>query len=305
MPNSSFRSWHMYLPLAGVLLLGLLWTIYWFVMSGIVQSRFAKERTSLAETGLTLNCDEEDWGGYPFHFEFSCSGPHLKRVNAAEIRSSHLLLAALAYAPWQIVALLDGPSTISAKDVPPAIASHQRIIVAVTFDGDWKPKLSAEVPALSIPERGSADRIMLHTRPSPSTRGGTDVAVSVSQVNVERPGEPAITLGEGELIGTLSPGMSLEIERISLQQDAVRYWGSGVLSLDAQNRPTGKLDTETNDLDGLLALIEPHLHLTDDKKTALRSILGLLGNEAKAPLIAKDGVLYLGPFKITEFGPVY
>ena len=303
MPNSIFRSWRMYLPLAGVLLLALLWTIYWFVMSGIVQSRFAEERTRLAETGITLTCTKEDWGGYPFRFEFSCSSPHLERENEAEIRSSHLLLAALAYAPWQIVALVDGPSTIAAKGLVPANASHQRIIMAVTFDSNWKPKLSAEVPALSIADRGSAARIMLHTRPS--AQGGTDVAISATEVNVQRPGRPAIALSEGELLGTLSPGMSLKIERISLQQDAVRYWGSGTVELDAQNRPSGKLDTETNDLDGLLALLEPHLQITPENKAGLRTILGLLGNEAKAPLIAKDGVLYLGPFKISEIKPLY
>ena len=34
-------------------------------------------------------------------------------------------------------------------------------------------------------------------------------------------------------------------------------------------------------------------------------MLGLLGNEAKAPLIAQDGVLYLGPFKVAELQPLY
>ncbi len=285
-----------------MLLLSLLWSIYWFVASGIAQTRLAEERARLAAQGLTLTCSQEDWGGYPFHFELTCFSPVLSRENQAEIASSRLLLTALAYAPWQVVALLDGPSTITATAVPPTTADHQRIIAAITFDKDWKPKFSAEVPTVSVPDHGSADKVMLHTRPSP--QGGTDVAISARNVKIERPGKPLIAIGEGELTGTVS-GMTLAVERVALQQDAVRYWGSGTLELDAQNRPSGKLDTETNDLDGLLALLEPHLQITPENKAGLRAILGLLGNEAKAPLIAKDGVLYLGPFKISAIKPLY
>ena len=302
MPNSTTRSWSMFLPLAAVLLLSLLWSIYWFVASGIAQTRLAEERTRLAAQGLTLTCSQEDWGGYPFHFELTCVSPVLNRENQAEIASSRLLLTALAYAPWQVVALLDGPSTITAAAVPPTTADHQRIIAAITFDKDWKPQLSAEIPTVSVSGHGSADKVMLHTRPSP--QGGTDVAISARNVKIERPGKPLIVIGEGEFTGTLS-GMTLTVERVALQQDAVRYWGSGTMELDAQNRPSGKLDTETNDLDGLLALLEPHLQITPENKAGLRAILGLLGNEAKAPLIAKDGVLYLGPFKISEIKPLY
>ena len=302
MPNSTTRTWSMFLPLAAVLLLSLLWSIYWFVASGIAQTRLAEERTRLAAQGLTLTCSQEDWGGYPFHFELTCVSPVLNRENQAEIASSRLLLTALAYAPWQVVALLDGPSTITAAAVPPTTADHQRIIAAITFDKDWKPQLSAEIPTVSVSGHGSADKVMLHTRPSP--QGGTDVAISARNVKIERPGKPLIVIGEGEFTGTLS-GMTLTVERVALQQDAVRYWGSGTMELDAQNRPSGKLDTETNDLDGLLALLEPHLQITPENKAGLRAILALLGNEAKAPLIAKDGVLYLGPFKISEIKPLY
>ena len=33
-------------------------------------------------------------------------------------------------------------------------------------------------------------------------------------------------------------------------------------------------------------------------------MLRLLGGEAKVPLIAKDGVLYLGPFRIADLPPL-
>lgn len=303
MPNSTTRPWRMLLPLAAILLLALLWTVYWFVASGIAQSRFAEERAKRAAEGMTLTCSEETWGGYPFHFELTCTSPVLRRANGAEISSSRLLLAALAYAPWQVIALIDGPSTLQAGGIQAVPARHQRIIAAITFGNGWKPSLSAEIPALSVPDHGSADKVMVHTRPSGD--GAMDIAASATNVRIQRPGKPAIAVAEGELIANLSSDRTLRIERVALNQDAVRYWGSGTLALDEQNRPAGKLDTETNDLNGLLALVEPHLQLTEDKKAGLRTMLGLLGNEARAPLIAKDGVLYLGPFKISEIRPLY
>jgi hypothetical protein len=303
MLNAATRSWRMLLPLAAVLLLAVLWTVYWFVAAGAAKARFTEERTKLAAQGVTLACTEEDWGGYPFHFEFACNSPVLRLENRLEVKSAELLLTALAYAPWQIVALLNGPSTFIPHGVPPTTTHHQRAIAAVTFDHDWKPKLSAEIPALSIPGRGTAEKVMLHTRPSAG--GGTDVAISAREVNYEPPGRPALVIGMGEFLASLSPERTLKVERITLEQDAVRYWGSGSLGLDEAHRPSGKLDTQTNDLDGLLKLLEPHLDLTEEQKSGLRAMLGLLGNEAKAPLIAQEGALYLGPFKIADLPPLY
>jgi hypothetical protein len=303
MPNSAARSWRMFLPLAAVLLLALLWTVYWFIAAGIAKTRLAEERTKLAAQGVTLACATEDWGGYPFHFEFTCGSPALRLQGQAEIKSSELLLAALAYAPWQIVALLDGPSTFEASGVPSRTADHQRAIAALTFDRDWKLNVSADVPALAIQDLGTAARVMLHTRPSGA--GGIDIAISAKDVLFQPPDGPPFSISEGELLGALSSNSSLTVERLSLQQNEIRYWGTGTLELDAAHRPTGRLDTQTNDLNGLLSLLDPHLQLTDEQKAALRSMLGLLGSEAKAPLIARDGILYLGPFKLAELTPLY
>jgi hypothetical protein len=303
MPNSTARSWRMLLPLAAVLLLALLWTVYWFIAAGVAKSRFAEERVKLAAKGITLVCARESWGGYPFHFEFACSSPVLKLETRAEIKSSELLVAALAYAPWQIVALLDGPSTFEIRDAPSRVADHQRAVAAFTLDRDWKLNVSAEIPALAIQDLGKAAQVMLHTRPSGA--GGTDIAVSTKDVLFQPPRTPPLSIGEGELLATLTPNRSLNIERLSLQQNEVRYWGTGTLELDTADRPAGRLDTQTNDLNALLNLLDPHLQLTDEKKAGLRSMLGLLGSEAKAPLIARDGVLYLGPFRLAELKPLY
>ncbi len=291
------------MPLAAVLLVALLWAVYWVVASGVVQSRFADARSRFAAQGLTIACTREVWGGFPFHFEFSCSSPAVKLGNQAEIRSSDLLLTALAYTPWQIVALVDGPSTFTGNRTGTKTAEHQRAIAALTFDRNWKISLSAEIPALSVTGQGGAARVMLHTRPS--VKGVMDVAASAKDMILQTPGRPALSIAGGEFLGTLLPGKSLSVERFELHENSTRYWGAGSLALDSTNRLSGKLETQTNDLDGLLAILDPYLALTVEKRAALRSVLALLGNEAKAPLIAQDGVLYVGPFRLTDLQPLY
>lgn len=296
------RPWRMFLPLAAVLLLAIAWTTYWFVAKGMAESRFAEERGKLAAQGLKLVCTEETWGGFPFHFEFTCTSPVVTLENQAEVRSRSVLLTALAYAPWQVVALIDGPSTVSARGIVPTVAEHQRAIAAVTFDGDWKPKISAEIPALNVERWGSAEKIMFHARPSVT---GADVAVSADKANYQPEGRPPLLIDRGDLLGSVSPDRVLTIENIAMEQGKVKYWGSGTVSLDEAHRPAGKIATQTNDLDGLFAIIGPHLEMTEEQKAGLRAMLGLLGNEAKAPLIAQNGMLYLGPFKIADLPPLY
>lgn len=293
----------MFIPLGVVIVLALLWSIYWFTAMSIAKQRLAEERMKLADQGVTLACTQEGWGGFPFHFEFSCTSPVLTYRQEAELRSANLLLVALAYAPWQVAALIDGPSKVLGIGLPPKEATHQRIMAVATYKGESKLQFSAEVPALSIPGVGTAEKLMVHTRPSET--GGTDAALLVTKLTVQPEGKPAVTIDQGDVRGTLLPDQSLKLDRAELQKGTLRYWGSGTLALDGEHRLSGRIDTETNDLNGLLQLLDPFLQLSDQQRAGLRTMLGLLGNEAKVPLIAKDGVFYVGPFRAAELNPLY
>lgn len=292
----------MFLPLAVFLLLALGWSIYWLVAIGTAKQQLSDKRSGLARAGLTLACSEEGWGGYPFHFEFTCLAPVLTYADKAELRSSKLLLVALAYAPWQVASLLDGPSLVSAQGSLPTTLEHQRALAAVTFAKDGELSLSAEVPALSVAGIGQAANVMLHTRPA---AGGTEIALSVNNLHYDRPRHAPLAIDDGNLRGLLQSDHSLKIESFELQQGALRYWGSGTLVLDSQHRISGQLDTETNDMRALLTVVSPQLGLSNGQMANLRTMLNLLGSGAKAPIIAKDGVLYLGPFKLADLTPLY
>lgn len=303
MPNDAASPWRMFLPLGIVLLLALLWTGYWFVASGIARDRLAAERAKLATDGISLSCGEEGWGGYPFHFEFSCHAPVVTYAGKTEVKSNDLLLVALAYAPWQVAALIDGPTRISAPGIAPTEITHQRALAAVTLGRNSEPSYSAELPALSVPGLGTAGKLTLFTRPAAA--GGTDVSLQGTLINLQLPGKPPLAVDDASLLGTLKPDQTFALEKAEARQGQLRYWGSGTVSLDAQHRPSGQIDTETNDSKALLALVGPLLGLSEGKLANLQTVLGLLGNGAKTPIIARDGVLYLGPFQLAELQPLY
>ncbi len=303
MPNAAPSSWRMFLPLGIVLVLALIWSICWFVALGIAKERFAAEREILANQGAALSCTQEDWGGYPFHLEYSCRSPVATIVGRAELRSSNLLLVALAYAPWQIAALLDGPTTVSGLGLSPTKVDHQRVFAAITFKAEEVPTVSLELPALSVSGFGKLKQLMLSTRPSPTE--GMDLAITITGLEYQSPDHVPLTVDSGSLLSSVVQDQTLKVQKFELQQGTLRYWGSGTLRLDSNHRITGKLDTETNDISGLLAVLAPHLTLSAAQISNLKTMLGLLGNAAKAPVIAQDGALYIGPFKIADLTAIY
>lgn len=293
----------MFLPLGIVLALALLWSGYWFIALNIAKDRLAGLRAELAASGVNTGCTRESWSGYPFHLEFGCESPVVTHQEQVEIKSGRLLLVALAYAPWQVAALLDGPTTIITPQLSSLKLDHQRALAAINFGGDKAPSISADVPKLSIPDVADAEQTMLHSRPS--LQSGTDIAFSLKSLSYSDGDKPPFTLDTANFLGTLLPDQSFAVQKLEFQQGQLRVWGSGMISLDQSHRVSGKIDTETNDVNALLAFLAPHLSLSDNQMANLKMMLGLLGNAAKAPVIAKDGVLYLGPIKIAGLAPLY
>ena len=75
MPSS--RPWRMFGPLLLVLLLMAGWSIYWLFASAAARNASEAARLRLAGDGIRLDCSKEEWGGFPFRFEFTCDGPRL------------------------------------------------------------------------------------------------------------------------------------------------------------------------------------------------------------------------------------
>jgi hypothetical protein len=303
MSKQTKRPWLILLPLLTVIAISTLWSVYWYFAIAAAQQTFASERNSLKARGLTLSCTQESWGGYPFRFEFDCASPKIAAGSRLELRTANLLAIALAYNPWQVVILIDGPTTISGLSATPVTAEHGRAIGSVTLRSEGEASLSVDLPKLAVPGLLTSDRVRLDTRPAQNEQ--TELAISIGRTNYQPVGRPELIIEHGDLHGSVADDRILNIDRVRLEQGEVRYWGRGEVHLDGLNRLAGKLSTETNDLNGLLAILEPHLKMTPDEKTRLRTMLGLLGKATKADIIAQDGQLYVGPFKVSDLIPLY
>lgn len=303
MPETPRRPWRIMLPLFVMIALGIIWSIYWYVASSIVQQRVALERAKLADRGLALDCTQESWVGYPFRFEFACTSPVVRFGTRLEARSGNLIAVALAYYPWQVAFLIDGPSTLTGNSGVPHTATHQRVLASVTIGQGNRPSLSVDVLKLAVQNIGTLDRLRLDSRPAAGITW--EVSSTLETLNYEPTGRPALQLDHASLRGFLSMERELKIDHFDASRASVKLWGQGELSLDGNRRPAGKLSTETNDLDGVLKIAEPYLKLTEQQKSGLRAILGLIGSSMKADIIAQDGQLFVGPFKVANLRALY
>jgi hypothetical protein len=82
-------------------------------------------------------------------------------------------------------------------------------------------------------------------------------------------------------------------------------WTSGNAGVDAEHRPEGTLTVATNDLRGLMAIVDPQLALNDKQRQALTMMLAFLGKEAKTTVTAANGQLSVGPLKLGALAPLF
>src|SRR5690242_20688488 len=103
MQQSSSKPWRMLIPLGAVLLLAIGWSIYWSVAIEKAKAVTLERRASLAQNGITLSCNTESWAGYPFRFEYQCSGFTVTQQGRLAVSGSQLIAVAQAYNPWHVI----------------------------------------------------------------------------------------------------------------------------------------------------------------------------------------------------------
>lgn len=302
-PQRNPRPWRMFLPLLGLLGLAAAWSVYWYIGLETVRTVAGQERQKLAEGGLTLACAEEGWGGYPFRFEFSCLEADIQSAGRFRLQTARIQAVAQAYNPWHVIVMADGSSRFSLAGRPELAATHGRTLASIRLDGNRMPQISAEIPRLAVENLFAAETVRVHLRPEPE--GATGLAASVAKFRFAAPDQPPLDIDSGEFLGTLTRGGTLQIGNLTLKKGAVTYRGAGTAALDAMRRVSGTLNTETNDIQGLLKILEPFFALKPEQLNAMATMLQVLGPGAKADLIARDGELFLGPFKIADLLPIH
>jgi hypothetical protein len=304
----------MFYPLAGMILLSLVWCGYWFIAFSSAKELIQTKRLEFAGKGMELACARESWGGFPFRFEFQCEIPSLQLTHSDEtykIQSTKILAVAQAYNPLHVIVLVDGPTSIDRTTV-----IHDRALISVTvgLDKDWDASL--ETASVNAQDLFTAGHLKLFARKKGDR---LDLAADTKALTVTQPENPPIIVSSAELVGQTSAalltqrrlaGHSLEISALKISQGAVEFAATGTVSLDPQHRLAGKLASQTNDLDGVMKFIEPIFALNEQDSATIKNLVTLTGSDSttqttKADFIARDGALYWGLIKIADLTPLY
>jgi hypothetical protein len=111
--KTSSRPWLIALPTVGLLVLGLIWSGFWYYSSLQAEAAMEAWRTREAGSGRVYGCTKAEFGGYPFRIEVTCSDPSVDdRTSALSIRARNLSAVAQVWDPTLVIGEIVGPMTI-------------------------------------------------------------------------------------------------------------------------------------------------------------------------------------------------
>ncbi len=297
----------MFYPLAGMLLLCVVWSGYWIVTSSQVRKQLATERETLKVDGVDLKCGQELWGGFPFRFEFTCQTLSLVSRQTT-ITTPKLRAVAQAYNPFHILLLIDGPTNFAKGNLKLASVTHRNGIVSVVYDTAGNLDVRSEFFDVAIEGQAKAKSFRLFARKQGDKidlAGDTDaIMVQPSNTKIDRMAFVAAT----SAVETETP--AVDITSIKLSAGPANIEAQGRLEVNTAHNLSGKITTQTNDIDAVLKLIAPFSGMNEKSGAALKSLLALQGNDPKLPaqkaeFTIKEGELYWGLMKIGKLEPLY
>jgi len=220
------------------------WSVAWYYIAQEAGVRIAEAIDEASGRGITLDCGDQEIGGYPFRIEFRCADPQLVIENASgqtTLRSQLLVGVALAYNLDQIIVELYGPTRIDTFELGGA---RQNFTIATnkaraSFDFTGTQVSAASIVAenveVAIPNLGlgnfaetsvvSADRAVFHLRQADQT--AVDVAFTIDKYRLA--GELALTwfeapelvAGQVDFLGQLT---DVDLGPVGSFADALFTW---------------------------------------------------------------------------------
>ena len=204
--RSQSRRYIVLIVLVAVLIGG--WSAFWAVAAGKAQDMLEGWRAREAKAGRTFTCGDEDFGGYPFRFEFRCADATAQIKSSRipfEVRARGVTVVSQVYDPTLLIGEYQGPLTVS----PPG--------GAVELTMNWKQFQSSLRGTPDKPERLS----LVFERPA------------IDVVDNGNP-RPALRAAHLELHGRLIEGMVTNKPVVEVALRTRGAFAPGVRALSAQ-----------------------------------------------------------------------
>lgn len=108
------RPWLIVVPTAILVLLGLIWSIFWYWSTTAAEATMTAWRAREADAGRVYGCATTNFGGYPFRIEVECAEPSVDdRATALSIRAHNLTAVAQVWDPTLVIGEIAGPLTVA------------------------------------------------------------------------------------------------------------------------------------------------------------------------------------------------
>jgi hypothetical protein len=145
LPSPRRRLWPVFVPLALVLALVVVWIGLWYYAASAAETALAGWRAREAKSGRIYECANERIGGFPFRIEVRCGSPsvEVRGKPSMFIKGADLVAAAQIYQPNLVIAEFTGPALIGEQGQPPA------------YEASWKLAQSSLRGTPRAPERAS------------------------------------------------------------------------------------------------------------------------------------------------------
>jgi hypothetical protein len=313
------KPWRMALPTIGLVLLGLLWSGYWAWASSKAQHVVAEWRAELAADGVTVNCGDESWGGYPFRVEIKCMpGKFTSREGIAEF--TKLTVMAQAYDLGHVLFLNDGETILTGAFGTITLA-HEGAMASLLVNRQGKMQLDVEINKAKS-DAFTAERMAVHARLKPdSAERVLEIAAAIETAQINTDDEP-VALDSFTASGSLTPvpkvvtyetlsrdGSILTIDQLDMQSAAIRYQATGSAMIGSDARLQGNLNGRIQNFDHVLQALADRGLIDENARMGAGAVLGLLGGNSpdgmKIDLAAEQGGLYVGPFRIADLPPLF
>src|SRR6202030_3765243 len=108
------RPWLIAVPTAVLVLLGVIWSGFWYWSTTTAEATMTACRSREAEAGRLYGCASTEFGGCPFRIEVACVEPSVDdRSTALSVRARNLAAVAQVWDPTLVIGEIAGPMTVA------------------------------------------------------------------------------------------------------------------------------------------------------------------------------------------------
>jgi hypothetical protein len=300
------RRWPLFLPFALVVLLGAIWTAFWFYAAARADTEIAAWRERERQAGRQQQCASQSIGGFPFRLEVRCGDAlfELKGAPTLQLKLPVVLAAAQVYDPRLVISEFSGPLQIAEPERGPVAVVNWKLGRASVRGLPGRierASLVLDAPTVRDPARGDegtvlkAQRLEVHGREAEGSAPGNpliETVVRLSGAVADRlhplAAKPIDADVDAVLRGLddISPKPwprrfrewqardgQIEITKARVQQEDVIAVGAGRLKLTARGTLDGSIEVTVVGVEKLLKMFDIERIMSEGQVGATLSAL--------------------------------